>query len=204
MLWFVEGRNLLVKTSFVEWVPEGFTSLFLFITRPFEGFVSYLQASEWEQRVVLRLQLFLLVAIMPVLSVVVVLRHQPRQRQPGFFYRLNSWLLLWVYTRDSSRANRDIEGRSHYLNYIASLREVVPVDEVNACILYLLLAFVSLHLKAILLALFGVVRRCNNLGRFYNSVYSLSRRGFEWGLSISTLEPAVYLKALSAIILWDS
>ena len=76
-----------------------------------------------------------------------------------------------MYTRDSSRANRDIEGRSHYLNYIASLREVVPAGEVNGRILYLLLAFVSLHLKAILLTLFEGAMCCSSPRPFYNYFY---------------------------------
>ena len=206
MPWFVEGRNLLKKTSFAEWVPEETAVPVPFTTQPFEGFVSYLQASEWERRVVLRPQLFLLVAIMPVAikPVVVLLRHQPRQRRPGFFCRLDSRLPAWVYTRDSSRLYPGIRAHWHYLNYIASLREVVPAGEVNGCILYLLLAFVSLHLKAILIALFGDERCCSSPRPFYNYFYPPLQKELKWGLSISKPEPAVYLKALSALLLWVS
>ncbi len=48
----------------------------------------------------------------------------------------------------------------------------IPVaGEVNGCILYLPLAFVSLHLKAILIALFEGAMCCSSPRPFYNYFY---------------------------------
>ena len=211
MLWFVEGRNLLKKTSFVEWVPEETAVPVPFTTRPFEGFVSYLQASEWERRVLRLISimpvavLFITVLLITVhllitIYLITVYLHPP----PGIFYRLNSELPAWVYAWDFSRANRDIEGHWHYLKYIASLREVVPAGEVNGCALFLRLASKSLHQWVVLPTLFGDECCCSSPRPFYINFYPPLRKEMKWGLSISKPESAVYLKALSALILWVS